>query len=78
MRRTEVLQGLRLMKLEEILDRTRSRDLGQSETASVLGVSARTFRRRWDRFEADGAEELYDGRLGKGSASRMTTSHTVI
>ncbi len=28
MRRTEALQGIRLMKFEEILDRTRSRGLG--------------------------------------------------
>ena len=34
MRRTEVLQGIRLMKLEEILDRTRQ--LSQEEAASVL------------------------------------------
>ena len=68
MRRTEVLQGIRLMKFEEILDRTRSRELSQGEAASVLGVSERTFRRWRDRFEADGAEGLYDRRLGKVSA----------
>jgi len=52
MRRTEVLQGIRLMKFEEILDRTRSRVLSQGEAASVLGVSERTFRRWRERFEA--------------------------
>jgi transposase len=71
MRRTEVLQGIRLMKFEEILDRTRSRELSQGEAASVLGVSERTFRRWRDRFEADGAEGLYDRRLGKVSARRV-------
>ena len=49
MRRTEVLQGIRLMKFEEILERTRSRELSQEEEASVLGVSERTFRRWRDR-----------------------------
>ncbi len=39
MRRTEVLQRMRLMKFEEILDRTRTRELSQEEAASVLGVS---------------------------------------
>ena len=34
MRRTEALQGIRLMKLEEIQDRTRQ--LSQEEAASVL------------------------------------------
>ncbi len=46
MRRTEVLQGIRLMKFEEILDRTRLRELSQGEAASVLGGSERTFRRQ--------------------------------
>ena len=71
MRRTEVLQGIRLMKFTEILDRTRSRTLSQSEAASVLGVSERTFRRWRDRFEADGVEGLYDRRLGRASARRV-------
>ena len=71
MRRTEVLQGIRLMKFTEILDRTRSRTLSQLEAASVLGVSERTFRRWRDRFEAEGAEGLYDRRLGRVSARRI-------
>ena len=71
MRRTEVLQGIRLMKFTELLDRTRSRDLSQLEAVSVLGVSERSFRRWRDRFEAEGAEGLYDRRLGKVSARRV-------
>jgi len=70
MRRTEVLQGIRLMKLEEILGRTKRRQVSQEEAASMLGVSQRTFRRWRDRFEADGAEGLYDRRLGRVSARR--------
>ena len=71
MGRTEVLQGIRLMKFEEILERTRFRELSQGEAASVLGVSERTFRRWRDRFEAEGAEGLYDRRLGRVSARRV-------
>ncbi len=71
MRRTEVLQGIRQMKFEEVLDRTRSRQLSQSEAALVLGMSERTFRRWRDRFEAEGAEGLYDRRLGKVSGQRV-------
>ncbi len=71
MRQTEMLQGLRLMKFAEVLDRTRSRKLSQLEAASVLGVSERTFRRWRDRFEADGAEGLYDRRLAGVSARRV-------
>ena len=56
MRRMDVLQGIRLMKFEEILGRTKRRQVSQEEAASMLGMSERTFRRWRDRFEADGAQ----------------------
>ena len=71
MRRTEQVQGLRLMKFEEIHERTTSRLLSQAEAASILGVSERTFRRWRDRFEAEGAEGLHDHRLGRPSGHRV-------
>ena len=55
MRRTEQVQGLRLMKFEEVYGGTVRGVLGQ---ARRLGVSERTFRRWRDRFEADGAGSL--------------------
>ena len=70
MRRTEQLQGLRLMKFEDVYGRWYGGALSQSEAAEVLGMSERTFRRYRDRFEADGAEGLYDRRLGRASARR--------
>ena len=80
MRRTEQAQGLRLMKFEEVyplgpattnsVGRSCCGVLGQAEAAEILGVSERTFRRWRDRFEADGAEGLYDRRLGRVSARR--------
>ena len=71
MRRTEVLQGIRQMKFEEVYQRTSKRSLSQGEAASILGVSERTFRRWRDRYEAEGAEGLYDRRLGKVSGRRV-------
>ena len=71
MRRTEVLQGIRQMKFEEVYQRTSKRSLSQGEAASILGMSERTFRRWRDRYEAEGAEGLYDRRLGKVSGRRM-------
>jgi transposase len=59
------------MKFEEVYERTARRELSQLEAASILGVSERTFRRWRDRFAADGAEGLYDRRLGKVSARRV-------
>ncbi len=70
MKRTEVLQGLREMKFEEVLERTKRRRLSQAEAASMLGMSERTFRRWRDRFEAEGAEGLYDQRLSRVSSRR--------
>ena len=64
MRRTEQVQGLRLMKFEEVYGRTHRGGLSQAEAAEVLGVSERTFRRWRDRYEAEGADGLYDRRLG--------------
>ena len=68
MRRTEQLQGLRLMKFEDVYGRTYGDGLSQSEAAEILGMSERTFRRYRDRFEAEGAAGLYDRRLGRASA----------
>ena len=59
MRRTEQLQGLRLMKFDEVYGRTYRGELSQLEAAEILGMSdERTFRRWRDRFEAEGAEGL--------------------
>lgn len=70
MRRTEQLQGLRLMKFEEVYDKTFRGVLSVSEAAEILGMSERNFRRWRDRFEAEGADGLYDRRLGRVSARR--------
>ena len=70
MRRTERLQGLRLMKFEDVYGRSYRGELSQQEASEVLGVSERTFRRWRDRYEAEGAEGLYDRRLGRSSARR--------
>ena len=70
MRWTEQVQGLRLMKFEEVYGRTHRGGLSQAEAAEVLGVSERTFRRWRDRYEAEGADGLYDRRLGRLSARR--------
>ena len=41
MRRTEVLQGIRRMKFEEVLGRWKRRHVSQEEAASMLGLSER-------------------------------------
>jgi transposase len=71
MRRTEVLQGLREMKFEEIYDRFQGGRLSAMEAAEWLGVSERTFRRWRGRWEAEGSAGLLDRRLGKVSPHRI-------
>jgi len=70
MRRTERLQGLRLMKFEDVSGRAYRGELSQVEAAEILGMSERSFRRYRDRFEAEGSEGLYDRRLGRASLRR--------
>ena len=70
MRRTEQLQGLRLMKFEDVYGRCYRGDLSQAEASEILGMSERTFRRWRERYEAEGAAGLYDRRFGRVSARR--------
>ena len=71
MRRTEVLQGLREMKFEDVYDRFQRGRLSSAEAAEWLGVSERTFRRWCGRFDDEGASGLLDRRLGKVSPHRI-------
>ena len=67
MRRTEQLQGLRMLKLEELLESWSEGRLSQLEAAEVLGMSERSFRRYARRFEEEGDDGLIDRRLGRRS-----------
>ncbi len=59
------------MKFEDVYGRWYGNEPSQAEAAEILGMSERTFRRYRDRFEADGAEGLYDRRLGRVSGRRV-------
>lgn len=67
MRRTEQLQGLRMLKLKDVLSGWEAGRLSQLEAAEILGMSERTFRRWSQRFEAEGEDGLLDRRLGRRS-----------
>lgn len=71
MRRTEVLQGLRRMKFEDIYGRWQERRLSQAEAAEILGMSERTFRRWRERYDEAGLDGLRDRRLGRASSNRV-------
>jgi hypothetical protein len=82
MRRTEQLQGLRMLKLRETLTRWESGRLSQLEAAEILGMSERTFRRWARRFEADGQTGLTDtacpARRARGAVRMGKGSHAII
>jgi len=67
MRRTEQRQGLRMLKLRDVLSRWEAGGLSQLEAAELLGMSERTFRRWSRRFEDEGEDGLMDRRLGRRS-----------
>ena len=71
MRRTEALQGVRMMRFVDILGRYEAAEFNQLEAAELLGVGERTFRRWRQRFEDDGEAGLLDRRLGKASGRRV-------
>ena len=71
MRRTEALQGVRVIKFLSVLDRYEASELNQIEAAELLGVTERTFRRWCDRYEEAGEAGLLDRRLGGVSGKRV-------
>jgi transposase len=67
MRRTEQRQGLRMLKLRDVMSRWDADELSQMEAAELLGMSERTFRRWVRRFEEHGEQGLLDRRLRRRS-----------
>src|SRR5512147_2146748 len=70
MGRAEVLQEIRRMRFEALLERHERGELNQIEAAEMLGVSERTFRRWRNRLRDEGPEGLLDRRIGKPSSRR--------
>ena len=71
MRRTEALQGVRMISFRSVLDRHEAGELNQFEAGELLGISERTFRRWCRRHEEDGEAGLLDRRLGRPSPKRV-------
>ena len=61
MRRTEQRQGLRMLKLRDVLGRWEADELSQLEAAELLGMSERTFRRWTRRYEEEGEAAMIPG-----------------
>lgn len=70
MRRTELLQEIRIMRFQEAYRGWRKSHLTQNEAAQLLGVCERTFRRYINRYEEKGLEGLFDKRLSQASHRR--------
>lgn len=74
MKRTGVLQGVRMLKFRDVFGRWDKGRLSELEAAELLGVTERTFRRWRRRYEEDGEGGLLDRRLGKPSPKRVPTA----
>ncbi len=74
MRRSAVLQGVRMLRLRDVFGRWESGELSQLEAAELLGMHERTFRRWARRFESDGEAGLEDRRLGRRSGRAVALS----
>src|SRR5271170_1328291 len=70
MGRAEVLQGVRAMRFEGLLERHERGELSQLEAAEMLGIGERTFRRWRERLRDEGPAGLRDRRIGKPSSRR--------
>jgi transposase len=74
MGRARVLEEIRIMRFEELLDRYERGALTQGEAGEMLGMSERTFRRWRERYREEGAAGLRDRRVGKPSPRRADAS----
>jgi transposase len=70
MGRARVLEEIRIMRFEELLERHERGALTQAEAGEMLGMSERTFRRWRDRWRQEGAPGLCDQRVGRPSPRR--------
>jgi transposase len=77
MRRSEALQGVRMIRFLDVLGRYEAAEFNQLEAAELLGVGERTFRRWRQRFEDEGEAGLLDRRLGKASGKRVPVDRGV-
>ena len=70
MGRARVLEEIRIMRFEEVLDRHERGYLTQAEAGEMLGMSERSFRRWQGRYREAGAAGLVDRRVGQPSPRR--------
>lgn len=68
---TSALRGIRMMRFDEVYGRFLKGSLSCGEAADLLGMSERNFLRYRHRYEAEGADGLYDRRVGRASAKRI-------
>lgn len=68
---TGALREVRTMRFEEVYGRFHQGRLSCAQAADILGMSERNFLRYRQRYEAEGAEGLYDRRVGRVSGRRI-------
>jgi transposase len=74
MGRAGVLEEIRIMRFEELLERRERGQLTQAEAGEMLGMSERSVRRWQVRYREEGAAGLVDRRVGQPSPRRAAES----
>jgi transposase len=74
MGRARVLEEIRIMRFEELLERHERGQLTQAEAGEMLGISERSVRRWQVRYREEGAAGLVDRRVGQPSPRRAAES----
>ena len=70
MKRTALLQELRMMRFEEAFEIWTEGRITQEEAARMLGICDRSFRRYLNRYHDNGLDGLIDKRLAQSSARK--------
>jgi transposase len=70
MKRTELLQEIRIMRFEEAFSTWTEGRITQEEAARMLGLCERSFRRYVNRYHENGLDGLIDKRLTQASARK--------
>jgi len=74
MLRTRILWEAHVKRFQDALEHYKQHRLTAEEAGELLGISARHFRRRCHRYEAEGEDGLRDKRLGRVSNRRAPES----
>jgi hypothetical protein len=70
MKKSKIIEDIHKMRFEEIYGSYQSKRLSCEEAAEILGISARTFHRKRQRYDSEEFDGNFDLRIGRKSPHR--------